>query len=41
MDSGTLTYAATGLSGIKPWHTVFKKRSPFYTTDWSEIPEVF
>jgi DNA polymerase V len=41
MGSGTLTYAATGLSGIKPWHTVFKKRSPFYTTDWSEIPEVF
>jgi DNA polymerase V len=41
MGSGTLTYAATGLTGAKSWHTVFKKRSPFYTTDWSEIPEVF
>ncbi len=40
MGSGTLIYAATGLSGIKPWHTVFKKRSPFYTTDWNQIPEV-
>jgi DNA polymerase V len=40
MGSGTLTYAATGLTGIKSWHTVFEKRSPFYTTDWSQLPEV-
>jgi DNA polymerase V len=40
MGSGTLAYAATGLAGTKPWHTVFEKRSPFYTTDWNQIPEV-
>jgi len=40
MGSGTLTYAATGLAGTKPWHTVFEKRSPFYTTDWNQIPNV-
>jgi len=40
MGSGTLTYAATGLAGTGAWHTVFKKRSPFYTTDWNQIPEV-
>ena len=40
MGSGALTYAATGLAVTKPWHTVFEKRSPFYTTDWNQIPEV-
>ena len=40
MGSGTLTYAATGLAGAKSWHTAFKNRSPFYTTDWNQIPEV-
>ena len=40
MGSGTLTYAATGLAGTKSWHAVFEKRSPFYTTDWNQIPEV-
>jgi DNA polymerase V len=40
MGSGTLTYAATDLAGTRSWHTVFEKRSPFYTTDWSQIPEV-
>jgi len=40
MGSGTLAYAATGLAGTRSWHTVFKKRSPFYTTDWKQIPEV-
>ena len=40
MGSGTLTYAATGLAGVRSWNTVFKKRSPFYTTDWNQIPEV-
>ncbi|MFO7667531.1 MAG: DUF4113 domain-containing protein, partial [Desulfobacterales bacterium] len=40
MGSGTLTYAATGLAGDSSWHTVFKKRSPFYTTDWNQIPKV-
>jgi len=41
MGSGTLIYAAAGLSETKPWYTVFKKRSPFYTTDWNQIPEVY
>ncbi len=40
MGHGTLTYAATGLAGPKSWHTAFEKRSPFYTTDWNQIPEV-
>ncbi len=40
MGHGTLTYAATGLAGPKFWHTAFEKRSPFYTTDWNQIPEV-
>lgn len=40
MGPGTLTYAATGLAGGKSWHTAFEKRSSFYTTDWSQIPEV-
>jgi hypothetical protein len=34
MGSGTLAYAATSLAGTGSWHTVFEKRSPFYTTDW-------
>jgi DNA polymerase V len=41
MGSGTLAYAATGLAGARSWHTVFKKRSPCYTTDWNQIPEVW
>ncbi|MDQ1331121.1 MAG: polymerase, partial [Thermodesulfobacteriota bacterium] len=40
MGSGTLTYAATGLAGTNSWRTSFEKRSPFYTTDWNQIPEV-
>jgi len=40
MGSGTLAYAATDLAGTRSWHTVFKKRSPFYTTDWNQIPVV-
>ncbi|MBU1054441.1 MAG: Y-family DNA polymerase [Proteobacteria bacterium] len=41
MGSDTLVYAATGLAKAKPWHTVFEKRSPFYTTNWNQIPEVW
>jgi DNA polymerase V len=40
IGSGALVYAASGLAGTRRWHTVFKKRSPFYTTDWDQIPEV-
>ena len=40
MGSDTLAYAATGLAGTGSWQTVFEKRSPFYTTDWNQIPEV-
>lgn len=40
MGSGTLAYAAAGFAGTGSWRTVFKKRSPFYTTDWNQIPEV-
>ena len=40
MGPGALAYAATGLAGTKSWHTVFEKRSPCYTTDWNQIPEV-
>lgn len=41
MGSGTLVYAATGLADAGSWHTVFNKRSPFYTTNWNQIPEVW
>jgi len=30
----------TGLAGTNSWRTAFEKRSPFYTTDWNQIPEV-
>ncbi|MBU3948161.1 MAG: Y-family DNA polymerase [Proteobacteria bacterium] len=40
MGSGTLAYAATAPGKTKSWHTVFEKRSPFYTTNWEQIPQV-
>ncbi|MEW6671276.1 MAG: Y-family DNA polymerase [Thermodesulfobacteriota bacterium] len=38
MGAGTLLYAAAGLGTGQPWRTVFKKRSPAYTTDWAQLP---
>lgn len=36
--SGTLQYASSGLT--KSWHTKFLRRSPAYTTRWSDLPMV-
>lgn len=38
MGAGTLRYAAEGFA--QPWRTKFEKRSPRYTTRWSELPVV-
>jgi DNA polymerase V len=38
MGKNTLQFAAAGL--IKPWQTRSSKRSPRYTTQWSELPVV-
>lgn len=40
MGSGSLKYAAAGLGQAQIWRTVFKKRSPNYTTDWRQLPGV-
>ncbi len=40
MGSGTVSYAATAPGKVKSWHTVFEKRSPLYTTNWEQIPQV-
>lgn len=40
MGSGSLKYAAAGLGQSQIWQTVFKKRSPDYTTDWHQLPDV-
>ncbi len=40
MGSGALQYAATGLSKSPGWQTVFKMRTPSYTTKWNELPLV-
>jgi len=40
MGPKTLTYAAAGLHPSAPWKTVFKRRSPAYTTDWNRLPRV-
>jgi DNA polymerase V len=40
MGSDTLKYAATGLSNNQKWKTVFKRRSPSYTTNWDQLPKV-
>jgi len=36
----TLKYAAVGLNHNQSWKTVFKKRSPSYTTKWDQLPKV-
>lgn len=40
MGSDTLKYAATGLTNNQRWKTVFKRRSPSYTTNWDQIVKV-
>ncbi len=40
MGSGTLKYAAAGLSHNQKWKTVFQKRSLSYTTNWNQLLEV-
>jgi DNA polymerase V len=40
MGSGTLRYAAAGLTAREKWRTISKQRSPAYTTDWDQIPLV-
>lgn len=36
----TLKYASTGLAAKQRWKTVFKRRSPSYTTNWDQLPKV-
>lgn len=36
--AGTLRYASSGLA--REWKTQFRRKSPAYTTDWSELPVV-
>ena len=36
----TLKYAATGLTVNQRWKTVFKRRSPSYTTNWDQLLKV-
>ena len=40
MGSDTLKYAATGLTNNQKWKTVFKRRSPSYTTNWDQLLKV-
>ena len=40
MGAGTLSYAAAGMGKGQRWRTVFKKRSPAYTTSWAQLPTV-
>lgn len=40
LGSSTLKYAAVGLTHNQRWKTVFKKRSPSYTTNWDQLPKV-
>jgi len=40
MGASTLSYAATGLNARPKWQTVFNNRSPAYTTDWTQLPNV-
>ena len=40
MGADTLKYAATGLSNNQRWKTVFKRRSPSYTTNWDQLIKV-
>ena len=38
--SDSARYAATGSAQNQKWKTVFKRRSPSYTTDWDQLPRV-
>ncbi len=38
IGSGAVKFAAAGLIADQPWRTVFRHRSPAYTTDWKQIP---
>lgn len=40
IGSDTLKYAATGLTFNQRWKTVFKRRSPSYTTNWDQLLKV-
>ena len=40
MGSDTLKYAAAGLTNNQRWKTVFKRRSPSYTTNWDQLVKV-
>ncbi len=38
--SDSVRYAATGSTGNQKWKTVFRHRSPSYTTNWDQLPRV-
>lgn len=40
VGSDTLKYAAVGLTSNQRWKTVFKRRSPSYTTNWDQLLKV-
>ncbi|GAB6095370.1 Y-family DNA polymerase [Desulfatiferula olefinivorans] len=40
MGRDTLRYAAAGLSADQSWRTVFRHRSPAWTTRWDQLPLV-
>ena len=40
MGSDTLKYAAAGITLNPRWKTVFKRRSPLYTTNWDQLLKV-
>ena len=40
MGSDTLKYAATGLTNNQRWKTLFKRRSPSYTSNWDQLLKV-
>jgi DNA polymerase V len=40
MGPDTLKYAAAGLTSNQRWKTVFKRRSPSYTTNWDQLLKV-
>lgn len=41
MGRDTLKYASSGLLSGQTWRTAFKHRSPAYTTQWDQLPEVW
>ncbi|MCK5526437.1 MAG: Y-family DNA polymerase [Candidatus Latescibacteria bacterium] len=40
MGPGTVKYAAAGVDPNPRWRTVAENRSPAYTTNWGQLPEV-